>query len=68
MKNESWLPTRWSESRTNEPLRGFQRTMTVPFDPDPSKVAANLKDGVLMLTLPKPPEVQRQTKKIEIKN
>lgn len=46
----------------------YQRTMTLPFDPDPAKVAAKFKDGVLILTLPKPPEVQRQTKKIEIKN
>jgi HSP20 family protein len=39
----------------------------LPFDIDTSKVAANFKDGVLTLTLPKPPEVQRQTKKIEIR-
>lgn len=46
----------------------YQRTMSLPFDPDPAKVAASFKDGVLVLTLPKPPEVQRQTKKIEIKS
>jgi HSP20 family protein len=45
----------------------FQRTMTLPFDIEPAKVSASFKDGVLTLTLPKPAEVQKQTRKIEIK-
>lgn len=45
----------------------FQRTMTVPFDLDPAKVDAKFKDGVLTVTLPKPPEVQKQTRRIEVK-
>lgn len=45
----------------------FQRAMTLPFDIDPSKVDAAFKDGVLTVTLPKPPEVQKQAKRIEIK-
>lgn len=44
----------------------FQRTMTLPFDIDPGKVSASFKDGVLTLTVPKPPEVQKQTRKIEV--
>jgi len=45
----------------------FQRTMSVPYDIDPAKVDAKFKDGVLTITLPKPVDVQRQAKKIEIK-
>jgi len=45
----------------------FQRTMSVPYDIDPAKVDAKFKDGVLTVTLPKPVEIQRQSKKIEIK-
>jgi len=45
----------------------FQRSMTVPFEADPAKVDAKFRDGVLTVTLPKPPEVQKQTRKIEVK-
>ena len=45
----------------------FQRSMTLPFETDLNKIAASFKDGVLTLTVPKPPEVQKQTKRIEIK-
>jgi len=45
----------------------FQRTMTVPYEIDPAKVDAKFKDGVLTVTLPKPAEVQKQAKQIEIK-
>jgi HSP20 family protein len=44
----------------------FQRRMSLPYDVDPNKVEASFKDGVLTLTLPKPPEVQKASKKIEI--
>ena len=45
----------------------FQRTMSVPYDIDPAKVDAKFKDGVLTVSLPKPAEVQKQSKPIEIK-
>ena len=54
--------------RVERSYGSFLRTMTLPFDADPAKVSAKFKDGVLTLTLPKPPEVQKQTKKIEIKH
>lgn len=54
--------------RVERSYGAFQRTMTLPFDVDPAKVSANFKDGVLTVAVPKPPEVQRQTKKIEIKS
>jgi len=53
--------------RVERSYGSFQRTMTVPYDIDPAKVDAKFKDGVLTVTLPKPVEVQRQTKQIEIK-
>lgn len=45
----------------------FARSVPLPFDVDPDKVNASFKNGVLKLTLPKPPEEQRRTKKIAIK-
>lgn len=53
--------------RVERAYGSMQRTMTVPFDIDPKTVTASFKDGVLTLSLPKPPEVQQQAKKIEIK-
>lgn len=53
--------------RVERSYGSFQRTMSLPFNVDPGKVSANFKDGVLTLSLPKPPEVQKQAKKIEIK-
>ena len=43
----------------------FQRSFSVPDDADSSKVAAEYKNGVLHLHLPKTPE--KQPKQIEIK-
>ena len=45
----------------------FERSMSLPFDIDPDKVNAEFKDGVLTVTIPKPPEVAEKTKKIEVK-
>lgn len=44
----------------------FQRSMSLPFDIDPETVSADAKDGVLTVTVKKPPEVVKKTKKIEI--
>lgn len=41
--------------------------MTVPFKIDGDAVIADFKNGVLTVTIPKPPEVIAKTKKIEIK-
>ena len=40
--------------------------MTLPFDADPAKIKAAFKDGVLTITLPKPPEIKAKVKKIAI--
>lgn len=46
----------------------FHRSMRLPFEFDPDKVDAKVKDGVLTVTIPKPPEVKAKTKKIEVKH
>ena len=46
----------------------FQRTITIPYQIDPDQVAAQFKDGILKITLPKPTEDlhQKQGHKIQI--
>ncbi len=44
----------------------FQRSMRLPFDIDADKVSAKVKDGVLTVSIPKPPEVAQKTKKIKV--
>jgi HSP20 family protein len=46
----------------------FTRAIPLPFDPDMKKVDAKFDKGVLRVHLPKPPEVAKKEKKIEIKN
>lgn len=45
----------------------FERRFELPEGVDPDKIDASLKKGVLTVTLPKRPEVQKQARKIEIK-
>jgi len=51
---------------TERSYGSFSRTMTLPFDADPAKIKAAFKDGVLKITLPKPPEIKAKVKKIAI--
>jgi HSP20 family protein len=46
----------------------FQRTITIPYQIDPDQVAAQFRDGILKITLPKPTEAlnQKQGHKIQI--
>jgi HSP20 family protein len=44
----------------------FSRSLTLPFAVDPDKAKATFKNGVLSISLPKPPEVQAKAKKIAI--
>ena len=53
--------------RVERSFGSFQRLMSLPYEFDPDKVQAFFKDGVLTLTVPKPTEAQKKTKKIEIK-
>lgn len=54
--------------RVERSYGSFQRLMSLPYEVDPDKVQASFKDGVLTLNLPKPAEVQKKTKKIEIRS
>jgi HSP20 family protein len=53
--------------RVERSYGSFQRTMTLPYDVDPSRVSAEFKSGVLKVKLPKPEEAQKQSKRIDIK-
>lgn len=45
----------------------FERSFQVPEGVDADKIDASFKKGVLTVTLPKKPEVQKAAKKIEVK-
>ncbi len=45
----------------------YLRRLPLPFDPDPEKVEARFDKGVLKIALPRPPEAQKKSKRIEIK-
>lgn len=45
----------------------FARSLSLPFEVDPDRVEGVFRNGVLKLTLPKPPESQTKTRRIEIK-
>lgn len=45
----------------------FQRYFPLPEDVDGDKIEARFKKGVLIVTLPKKPEAQKQVKKIAVK-
>ena len=45
---------------------GFARSITLPFAAEPDKAKASFKNGVLTVTLPKPPEMKAKAKKIAI--
>ena len=38
----------------------FQRTLTLPYQVDPAQVSAQFRDGVLTISLPKPPDAVAQ--------
>ena len=45
----------------------FSRTISLPYDPDSAKVEAKFDKGVLRIRLPKPAEIAKKEKKIEIR-
>ncbi len=45
----------------------FRRMTRLPFEIDPDSVRAEVKNGVLTVTVPKPAEVQKPARKVEIK-
>jgi HSP20 family protein len=45
----------------------FQRSLRLPFAPEPGSVSASFDKGVLHVTLPKPPQAQAKENRIPIK-
>jgi HSP20 family protein len=45
----------------------FARALQLPFTPKPDAVTAAFAKGVLTVTLPRPPEAEKKTSRIEIK-
>lgn len=45
----------------------FARSLALPFAPDADTVEASFRNGVLTLSIPKPPELSAGTKKIAVK-
>ena len=45
----------------------FSRTVTLPYQPDSDKIEAKFEKGVLRIRLPKPAEIAKKEKKIEIR-
>ena len=54
------------EGYSRKAYSSFQRSMSLPFDVDPDAIDARFKNGVLKLTLPKPPELEARTRKISV--
>ena len=45
----------------------FQRSLRLPYAVDTDKIRAEYRNGVLTVTLPKPPETQVKARRIEVK-
>ena len=45
----------------------FSRSLRLPFDVSDEKVDAKFKDGVLTIHVPKPAELQKSVRRIEVK-
>jgi HSP20 family protein len=46
----------------------FRRSFSLPFEPPPGAIEASFANGVLKVSLPKPPEPAPKTKQIPIRN
>ncbi len=59
-KDKNWHMTERSHG-------SFSRSIALPYEPDPAKVEAKFEKGVLRILLPKPAEMAKKERKIEIK-
>ena len=62
-KEEKTRRTHWVERSYG----AFQRAIRVPEGIEEDKVNASFKKGILTVTIPKKPEVQKQTRRIPVK-
>ncbi len=46
----------------------YMRRFAIPFEPDQDRVEASFDNGVLKISIPRSPEAEKQTRKIEIKS
>ncbi|MBU2581393.1 MAG: Hsp20/alpha crystallin family protein [Alphaproteobacteria bacterium] len=46
----------------------FQRMIRLPFDPGNAEPHAEMRDGILRITIAKPPEAASKTRRVEIKS
>ncbi|HET8727617.1 MAG TPA: Hsp20/alpha crystallin family protein [Alphaproteobacteria bacterium] len=46
----------------------FSRSIRLPFAADPDRVDASFKDGILTISLPKPPPEQQKARRIDVKS
>ncbi|MGI9414750.1 MAG: Hsp20/alpha crystallin family protein [Hyphomicrobiales bacterium] len=46
----------------------FQRSLPLPYEVDADKVEAKFENGVLKVSMPKPPEIEAKTRKITVKS
>lgn len=46
----------------------FQRSLALPYEVDADKVEAKFENGVLKVSMPKPPEIEAKTRKIAVKS
>jgi HSP20 family protein len=54
--------------RVMERARGtFVRSLRLPFSANANQVQASFKDGILSITIPKPPEARERVQRIEVK-
>jgi HSP20 family protein len=53
-------------SRQEFPIKNFERSLDLNGQIDTEKVSAKNEHGVLLVTLPKSPEAQKTTRKIEV--
>ena len=54
-------------SRSERFFGRFQRSLELPKPVDPNKVAANYKDGILTVTMPKTKQAAKDARKITVK-
>lgn len=52
--------------RVERSFGAFERTLALPFDIDPAAIAADFKNGVLTVSVPKSAEATARSRKIEI--
>lgn len=67
-KKEEFERKEGDRYRSERSYGRFSRSISLPFDIDANKVEAKYDRGVLKLSIPKPPEAQRQPRRIAIKH